>query len=112
QVRICFFSSTRRHTRFSRDWSSDVCSSDLMLGSLVTFGKIRWVHEPGLYHVIVHFRSERAMRRLLCGAVELVEALLRPEPFDPRSEERRVGKECRPRVHVYHCERHTSEWSR
>src|SRR5690606_40966443 len=29
---ICFFfffSSRRRHTRFSRDWSSDVCSSDL-----------------------------------------------------------------------------------
>src|SRR5690606_8134235 len=25
-----FFSSRRRHTRFSRDWSSDVCSSDLM----------------------------------------------------------------------------------
>src|SRR5690606_39384670 len=24
-----FFSSGRRHTRFSRDWSSDVCSSDL-----------------------------------------------------------------------------------
>src|SRR5690606_39740358 len=27
-----FFSSRRRHTRFSRDWSSDVCSSDLLLG--------------------------------------------------------------------------------
>src|SRR5690606_33749521 len=27
-----FFSSRRRHTRFPRDWSSDVCSSDLMLG--------------------------------------------------------------------------------
>src|SRR6266511_5403460 len=26
-----FFSSRRRHTRFSRDWSSDVCSSDLLL---------------------------------------------------------------------------------
>src|SRR5690606_19874454 len=26
-----FFSSRRRHTRFSRDWSSDVCSSDLFL---------------------------------------------------------------------------------
>src|SRR6266550_8903639 len=25
-----FFSSRRRHTRCSRDWSSDVCSSDLM----------------------------------------------------------------------------------
>src|SRR5690606_36147510 len=27
-----FFSSRRRHTRFSRDWSSDVCSSDLIDG--------------------------------------------------------------------------------
>src|SRR5690606_39892821 len=27
-----FFSSRRRHTRFSRDWSSDVCSSDLSSG--------------------------------------------------------------------------------
>src|SRR5690606_7630110 len=26
---ICLLSSRRRHTRFSRDWSSDVCSSDL-----------------------------------------------------------------------------------
>ena len=28
---VFFFSSRRRHTRFSRDWSSDVCSSDLDL---------------------------------------------------------------------------------
>src|SRR5690606_40316292 len=28
-VYFFFFSSRRRHTRFSRDWSSDVCSSDL-----------------------------------------------------------------------------------
>src|SRR5690606_35342636 len=28
-VLLFFFSSRRRHTRFSRDWSSDVCSSDL-----------------------------------------------------------------------------------
>src|SRR5690606_39693666 len=28
-VQFFFFSSRRRHTRFSRDWSSDVCSSDL-----------------------------------------------------------------------------------
>src|SRR5690606_32353933 len=28
-VHVFFFSSRRRHTRFSRDWSSDVCSSDL-----------------------------------------------------------------------------------
>src|SRR2546427_9575073 len=28
---IFFFSSRRRHTRFDCDWSSDVCSSDLVL---------------------------------------------------------------------------------
>src|SRR5690625_6513128 len=30
-----FFSSRRRHTRWPRDWSSDVCSSDLVLGAIV-----------------------------------------------------------------------------
>src|SRR6266498_4335828 len=29
-----FFSSRRRHTRCGRDWSSDVCSSDLLFGAL------------------------------------------------------------------------------
>src|SRR5215475_11422694 len=33
-----FFSSRRRHTRFSRDWSSDVCSSDL--GGLSAVGRM------------------------------------------------------------------------
>src|SRR5260370_26419511 len=28
---VFFFSSRRRHTRFKCDWSSDVCSSDLLL---------------------------------------------------------------------------------
>src|SRR5688572_31764447 len=31
---IFFFSSRRRHTRFDCDWSSDVCSSDLCIGSI------------------------------------------------------------------------------
>src|SRR5207302_7083937 len=31
---VFFFSSRRRHTRFSRDWSSDVCSSDLILSPI------------------------------------------------------------------------------
>src|SRR5439155_3432858 len=29
-----FFSSRRRHTRWPRDWSSDVCSSDLTVGEM------------------------------------------------------------------------------
>src|SRR5690606_20136364 len=33
-----FFSSRRRHTRFSRDWSSDVCSSDLDADAYVDVG--------------------------------------------------------------------------
>src|SRR2546422_2140025 len=31
---LFFFSSRRRHTRCSRDWSSDVCSSDLLQGGI------------------------------------------------------------------------------
>src|SRR5690606_40289256 len=33
-----FFSSRRRHTRFSRDWSSDVCSSDLLVRAFESAG--------------------------------------------------------------------------
>src|SRR5205809_2655898 len=36
-----FFSSRRRHTRCSRDWSSDVCSSDLGSCSLMRCRKIQ-----------------------------------------------------------------------
>src|SRR5437870_10584961 len=46
---VFFFSSRRRHTRWPRDWSSDVCSSDLFLhqGSSLRFlslegTSIRW----------------------------------------------------------------------
>src|SRR5699024_10252531 len=35
-----FFSSRRRHTRSKRDWSSDVCSSDLFL---IRWEKITWL---------------------------------------------------------------------
>src|SRR2546429_2256038 len=40
---LFFFSSRRRHTRCSRDWSSDVCSSDLPLGR-VTFMRLLLTH--------------------------------------------------------------------
>src|SRR5690606_40346799 len=41
---LFFFSSRRRHTRFSRDWSSDVCSSDLAQGRRLP----RLLREAGL----------------------------------------------------------------
>src|SRR5690606_40546598 len=42
-----FFSSRRRHTRFSRDWSSDVCSSDL------AWKRQRLQHVDGNGHMVV-----------------------------------------------------------
>src|SRR5690606_40760490 len=39
-----FFSSRRRHTRFSRDWSSDVCSSDLYVPEqLAQLNEVYWI---------------------------------------------------------------------
>src|SRR2546422_7487504 len=42
-----FFSSRRRHTRCSRDWSSDVCSSDLGTIPMTHESAIRWIFSSG-----------------------------------------------------------------
>src|SRR5216684_1461514 len=54
-----FFSSRRRHTRCSRDWSSDVCSSDLDLQYVLT--KIDVIENARKY--FVHQRPFPAIRR-------------------------------------------------
>src|SRR5215510_2339675 len=38
---VFFFSSRRRHTRWPRDWSSDVCSSDLSVGASAMWSGLR-----------------------------------------------------------------------
>src|SRR5439155_15771050 len=69
-----FFSGRRRHTRWPRDWSSDVCSSDLPAE--------RW--DP----------SKVAAK----GALDVIPDVEPEDEETPqRSEERRVGKECRSR---------------
>src|SRR5207249_7060625 len=73
-VNFFFFSSRRRHTRSKRDWSSDVCSSDL--------------HAP--FSVAEVFGSVRSMILPIAEEKRLEVRLV-------RSEERRVGKECRSR---------------
>src|SRR5690606_40792384 len=88
-----FFSSRRRHTRFSRDWSSDVCSSDL--GPRGKGVRVRGLATVlGRTSVVVGGRaSGQAERRswmvgwLASRRARAVEA--------ERSEERRVGKESR-----------------
>src|SRR5690606_39609011 len=79
-----FFSSRRRHTRFSRDWSSDVCSSDLFPFRI----------SP---HMVVH--PPAGWQRWAMAAYP---RRISPNIFwAPRSEERRVGKECRARGRPY-----------
>src|SRR5690606_41190961 len=82
-----FLSSRRRHTRFSRDWSSDVCSSDL---------PPRAGYGDRDRAAAIRRRSSESNWR---GAAPPIPAGSRPRPrhLTPttRSEERRVGKERR-----------------
>src|SRR5690625_6960895 len=87
-----FFSSRRRHTRWPRDWSSDVCSSDLF-----DQANAAWsckVVEPGedcLSASCCDFDDSQQS----CQSYVLAHM---SGPVDQtRSEERRVGKECRVR---------------
>src|SRR5438093_3362791 len=93
---LFFFSSRRRHTRLVSDWSSDVCSSDPQIGELLP-REPRNVLQPGRV-------GEDELR---VGAREEADdgqpGGLRLGRHDremlahERSEERRVGKECRSR---------------
>src|SRR5688572_32476149 len=74
-----FFSSRRRHTRFDCDWSSDVCSSDLCPTPSPPTSTPATTRRPARH------RGDRPSRRQC-----------------PRSEERRVGKECRSRWSPHH----------
>src|SRR5690606_40720374 len=96
---LFFFSSRRRHTRFSRDWSSDVCSSDLdPLGG----GIVADTHLPLQPRTRCLLRFEHDLAGLavlaflwvVAGGELVIEA--EEAAFLGRSEERRVGKEGRP----------------
>src|SRR5690606_39788096 len=82
-----FFSSRRRHTRFSRDWSSDVCSSDLVSKIAEQyFPQSLFVDASQLIQTDSHFGSAHVNQPLSERKIQAF-----------RSEERRVGKECRCR---------------
>src|SRR5882762_10536303 len=71
-----FFSSRRRHTRFKCDWSSDVCSSDLMLR-----GTAFLVADPRNPHDAVIVDLENAPRNA-AGLVEFSTPFLILKPVD------------------------------
>src|SRR5256885_9480771 len=90
-----FFSSRRRHTRLQGDWSSDVCSSDLNRDGTLdsSFNPVVTPMLPRpppfrvIYPPLVYGLSVESDGKIIVGGVFI--AL--------RSEERRVGKECRSR---------------
>src|SRR5690606_40889958 len=94
---IFFFSSRRRHTRFSRDWSSDVCSSDLFKAlvyeDLITnkLCRCRQHHTRKARDQHQHAAQQQPPTGIPNNAPGLS-----PRSC-VRSEERRVGKECRSR---------------
>src|SRR3712207_5888153 len=100
---IFFFSSRRRHTRYWRDWSSDVCSSDLVeidnggssirMVGLAPVGVLPEYQGQGIGSRLIRMGLEACRERGYDAVVLLGE---------PRSEERRVGKECRSRWSPYH----------
>src|SRR5690606_39474401 len=95
-----FFSSRRRHTRFSRDWSSDVCSSDLGIDLPFVEFFDAGSDGPGPHAraAIPPDEARAALRELLAlRAMGLREPLYYAPYSAWRSEERRVGKERRAR---------------
>src|SRR5690349_23790790 len=109
---VFFFSSRRRHTRSLRDWSSDVCSSDL--GATMT-GIAQDRYGPAPEAVL-------RVARIAVPAAGDGEVLVRVHASSVdrgtwhlmRSEERRVGKECRCRWSRADAVKHGSriEWTR
>src|SRR5207302_5257908 len=93
-----FFSSRRRHTRFSRDWSSDVCSSDLLYKELSCQNTSRIVRDI-LSNLNLYLERLHRGRSIL---VLIFHKQLLTHIVWQRSEERRVGKECRSRCVEYH----------
>src|SRR5439155_3839292 len=97
----------RRHTRWPRDWSSDVCSSDLSAGHHAP--RSRWTQVLASIGFVARDGRRRGLSRSVKPGrigLEMRDALLAGYPdtaiavFEEsvlRSEERRVGKECRIR---------------
>src|SRR3989442_3537024 len=97
-VAVFFFSSRRRHTRCGRDWSSDVCSSDLFTHHVArVVGEALSEVKPLLRdRATITAADINSVERAVEREILIVSAELK------RSEERRVGKECRSRWSPYH----------
>src|SRR5690606_39618068 len=94
------------HTRFSRDWSSDVCSSDLLLHKETVSGQVQLDRVKVAKGKILtatrkpldsSFNEKSILSITDTGIQKILLSYLKAKgiPEIARSEERRVGKECR-----------------
>src|SRR5207245_8709517 len=89
-VLFFFFPSRRRHTRCYRDWSSDVCSSDLLV---LILDDLQWSDADSLAMLRELSRPPHAPSLLLLATVRAAaETSLTERVSVARSEERRVGR--------------------
>src|SRR5436189_4019963 len=104
-----FFSSRRRHTRYIGDWSSDVCSSDLRALLVERIADLVNQRTPGFTditgvrdesdentRVVVEIKRD-AIPKVVINNLYKFTQLETSFAVNMRSEERRVGKECRSR---------------
>src|SRR5690625_7636650 len=92
--------SRRRHTRWPRDWSSDVCSSDLSGHRDTVFRDFDQLEDGDEFHVKMEYGTyiyEISDHEIVAADNTTV--------IDPRSEERRVGKEWRYQGEAYMSEK-------
>src|SRR5260370_28414201 len=97
---IFFFSSRRRHTRFKCDWSSDVCSSDLVLPPPRSW-LLPWATSPAPRPGLEDSETSPKVEAKTSEEEEQT-CQRKRQRAAIRSEERRVGKECRSRWSPYH----------
>src|SRR5437870_7455460 len=93
-----FFSSGRRHTRWPRDWSSDVCSSDLP-NSEKDFEFVNDIVGGSIPKEFIKPTEQgikEAMEKGILAGYPMTG--IRVTLYDGRSEERRVGKVWRSRA--------------
>src|SRR5690606_35537770 len=85
-----FFSSRRRHTRFSRDWSSDVCSSDLKALKLYGIGEDQYSNEEEMFDRIHEMRT-RIITSPAFDGDRIIGAILFENTMDREIEGRGTG---------------------
>src|SRR5256885_7315755 len=98
-VGVFFFSSRRRHTRLQGDWSSDVCSSDL---DPKDGGKAAQKKQQENSAKDAKDKGNKGKSAQVILKEKIAKLLKELEDCEKRSEERRVGKECRSRWSPYH----------